>query len=176
MGRYRRGDLIHRLLQILPDVPTDERAAAARRLLEREAGLSAAQRDEIAAAAFGVLDDARFAPVFGPGSRAEASVVGRTPGLGPTGAVAGRVDRLVIGEDRVLVVDFKTNRPSPSRVEDADLSYLQQMAVYGAVLGEIFPGRRIETALVWTDGPKLMVVPENLRLDILAGLGRSVDS
>ncbi|HUO21975.1 MAG TPA: double-strand break repair helicase AddA [Caulobacteraceae bacterium] len=176
LGRYRRGDLIHWLLQVLPDLEPPVRADAARGLLARERDLTEDQRREIAAAAFGVLDDAQFAPVFGPGSRAEAAVVGRAPGLGPTGAISGRVDRLVIAPDRVLVVDFKTNRPSPARIEDADRAYLRQMAVYGAVLAEIFPGRRIETALVWTDGPKLMAVPENLRIDILAGLGRSVDS
>jgi ATP-dependent helicase/nuclease subunit A len=72
------------------------------------------------------------------------------------------VDRLVVEEDRVLVVDFKTNRPAPGRVEDADRAYILQMAVYAAVLAEIFPGRTIEAALVWTDGPALMVVPEKL--------------
>jgi ATP-dependent helicase/nuclease subunit A len=75
---------------------------------------------------------------------------------------------------RVLVVDFKTNRPAPARIEDADRAYVVQMAVYRAVLAEIFPGRLIEAALVWTDGPKLMPVPENLmraRLDEIAANG-----
>jgi len=62
----------------------------------------------------------------------------------------------------VLVVDYKTNRPAPARIEDADFSYRVQMALYAAVLAEIFPGRRIEAALVWTDGPRLMPVPENM--------------
>jgi len=176
LGRYRRGDLIHRLLQLLPDIEPAERRGAAERMLAREADLTEHQRREIAAAAFGVLEDERFGAVFGPGSRAEAAVVGRAPGLGPTGAIAGRVDRLLIEPDRVLVVDFKTNRPSPARIEEADRAYLQQIAVYRAVLAEVFPDRRIEAALVWTDGPKLMMVPENLCASVLAGLVRSVDS
>jgi len=44
------------------------------------------------------------------------------------------------------------------------------MAVYAAVLRAVFPGRRIEAALVWTDGPKLMPVPENLLDQTLAQL------
>jgi ATP-dependent helicase/nuclease subunit A len=162
LGRYRRGLIIHRLLQLLPDVAASERAAAAAALLSREPDLTDAQRAEMAAAALGVLEDARFAAVFGPGSRAEAAIAGRAPSLPAGLAVSGRVDRLLVAKDRVLVVDFKTNRPAPARIEDADRAYRIQMAVYAAVLAEIFPGRRIEAALVWTDGPKLMPIEENI--------------
>jgi ATP-dependent helicase/nuclease subunit A len=75
----------------------------------------------------------------------------------------------------VLVADFKTNRPSPNRIEDADRAYLTQMAVYVAVLRAVFPGRAVEAALVWTDGPKLMPVPENIVAAELARLGRSAN-
>jgi ATP-dependent helicase/nuclease subunit A len=176
LGRYRRGDLIHKLLQLLPDVPPPERAAAAGRMLARERDLTDAQRTEMAAAALGVLDDPEFAAVFGPGSRAEVAVAGLAPGLGPMGAISGRVDRLLVETDRVLVVDFKTNRPAPARIEDADPAYIRQMAVYAAVLQSIFPERRIEAALVWTDGPRLMTAPENLLAKTLAGLAQSLDT
>ena len=116
-------------------------------------------------------EDARFADVFGPGSRAEAAVAGTARGLPAGLAVSGRVDRLLVQPGRVLVVDFKTNRPAPDRIEDADPAYLAQMAVYAAVLAEIFPGRSIEAALVWTDGPKLMPVSENIVAETLARLG-----
>ncbi len=62
----------------------------------------------------------------------------------------------------MLVADFKTNRPSPPSIDQADRAYITQMAVYAAVLRAAFPGRKVEAALVWTDGPKLMPVPENL--------------
>jgi ATP-dependent helicase/nuclease subunit A len=45
------------------------------------------------------------------------------------------------------------------------------MAIYAAVLADVFPGRAIEAALVWTDGPKLMPIPENLLAQSLTGLG-----
>ncbi|MDP1739209.1 MAG: double-strand break repair helicase AddA [Caulobacter sp.] len=162
LGRYRRGDLIHRLLQLLPDVAEPERRAAAARLLDREPDLTPGQRAEMTTAAFGVLEDPVFADVFGPGSRAEAAIAGTSPRLPAGLGVSGRVDRLLVTPDRVLVVDYKTNRPAPDRIEDADFAYRVQMALYAAVLSEIFPGRRIEAALVWTDGPRLMPVPENM--------------
>ena len=170
LGRYRRGEIVHKLLQLLPDVAPEARARAARGLLAAERDLTDDQRQEMAAAALGVLADERFAAVFGPGSRAEVALAGSSARL-PLGlAVSGRVDRLVVQDDRVLVVDFKTNRPSPDRIEDADPAYLAQMAVYVAVLAEVFPGRAVEAALVWTDGPKLMPVPEKVMADALARL------
>ncbi|MBU2382888.1 MAG: PD-(D/E)XK nuclease family protein, partial [Alphaproteobacteria bacterium] len=158
LGRFRRGDLIHRLLERLPDVEPARREAVARRLLAREPDLDEARIDEMVGAALGVLDDAVFAEVFGPGSRAEVAVAGKVGGL----TVSGRIDRLAITPDRVLVIDFKTNRPAPDRIEDADPAYLTQMALYVAALRTVWPGRRVEAALVWTDGPRLMPVPEAL--------------
>jgi len=170
LGRYRRGEIIHRLLQLLPDLEPATRRAAAARLLNAERDLTDDQRQEMATAAFGVLEDDRFAGVFGPGSRAEVAVAGGASRLPPELKISGRVDRLVVTPDRVLVVDYKTNRPSPARIEDADPAYLSQMAVYAAVLAEVFPDRPIEAAIVWTDGPKLMAVPEKVMAAALARL------
>ncbi len=173
LGRFRRGDLIHRLLQILPDLEPAAWEAGARSLLARERDLTDAQRAEMTAAALSVLRDARFAEVFGPGSRAEVAIAGSAAALPPGLKISGRIDRLVVLPGRVLVADFKTNRPSPARIEDADPAYLRQMAIYAAVLADVFPERAIEAALVWTDGPKLMPIPENLLARSLADLGRS---
>ena len=113
-----------------------------------------------------MLDDARFTAVFGPGSKAEVAIAGKAVGLD----LSARVDRLVVESDRVLVIDFKTNRPPPDRVEATDIAYLRQMALYRALLAEVFPGRTVEAALVWTDGPSLMPIPPELMNEALAGL------
>ena len=173
LGRFRRGDLIHRLLQLLPDLPASGRPAGATALLARETDLSPVQRAEMADAALSVLQDPAFSQVFGEGSRAEVTVAGTAQSL-PSGLrISGRIDRLVVLPDRVLVVDFKTNRPSPDVIGEADPAYLRQMALYWAVLSDIFAGRRIEAAIVWTDGPKLMPIPENLLAQTLAELHRA---
>ena len=171
LGRFRRGDLIHRLLQVLPDLAPGEWAAGAEALLTRERDLTDAQRTEMATAALSVLQDPRFAEVFGPGSRAEVAIAGSAAGLPPGLKISGRIDRLVVLPGRVLVADFKTNRPSPDAIGAADPAYLRQMAIYAAVLRDVFPGRTVEAALVWTDGPKLMPIPENLLAKALAELG-----
>ncbi|MBB5746730.1 double-strand break repair helicase AddA [Brevundimonas variabilis] len=169
LGRFRRGDLIHRLLERLPDIDAADRQDAARRILAREPDLSPEQRAEMIEAAFGVLDDDRFAPVFGPGSRAEVALTGSAPSLPPGVSVSGRIDRLVLTPERVLIVDYKTNRPAPQRIEDADLAYVLQQAVYRAVLQQLYPDRAVEAALVWTDGPRLMAIPAEMMDAALSG-------
>ena len=168
LGRFRRGDLIHHLLQLLPDLLPGERPAAAEKILGREDDLSPEQRAEMIAAAMTVLTDARFSEVFGPGSRPEVAIMGSAPGL--PSPVSARLDRLLITPEKVLVIDYKTNRPSPGRIENASGAYVTQMAAYVAVLRAIYPGRPVEAALVWTDGPKLMPVPEKLMAEALKAL------
>ena len=161
LGRFRRGDLIHRLLERLPDIQSDMRPVMAQRMLAKETDLDDAQRAEMIEAAFSVLNDDRFAPVFGPGSRAEVALTGTAPELPKGVKINGQIDRLVITPDRVVVVDYKTNRPAPDLLEDVDPAYLTQLAVYSAVLRQLYPDRVVEAALVWTDGPKLMPVPSD---------------
>lgn len=150
--RFRRGSLIHALLQHLPEIPDHDRERAARRFLR---GLPAEEADEITRETLAVLRHPDFAPLFALGSLAEVPVVGR---LGER-LVNGVVDRLAVTPDRVLVADFKTSRPPPERVADVTPLYLRQMAAYRSVLASLFPGREIDCALVWTFGPKLMPIP-----------------
>ncbi len=173
MGRFRRGELIHKLFEILPEVAAGEQAAVAGTYLAGQPDLSDAQREEITAAVFAVLIDDRFAEVFGPGSRAEVALAGSAPGLPKGLAISGRLDRLVVTADRVLVVDYKTNRPAPAEVADADPAYLAQMAAYATVLRALYPGRTVEAALLWTDGPKLTPISDALIAEALQRLAAS---
>lgn len=160
LGRFRRGDLIHRLLERLPELPPESWTETAQRLLSRERDLMPEQRQEMIAAALGVLRDPQFTEVFGPGSQPEAAVAGYSPELGLR--LSGRIDRLVVLRDRVLLVDFKTNRPAPASIEQADPSYILQLASYVSVIRQIYPEHSVEAALVWTDGPALMPVSAEL--------------
>ncbi len=156
---YRRGRLIHRLLQVLPDLPAEHRRAAARRIVDpalREFGPESP--DSLIGETLAVLDHPDLAPLFGPGSRSEVPLAGRIGGR----AVAARVDRLLVTDDAVLVIDYKTNRPPPRAPEDTATVYLRQMAAYRALLRAIWPDRPVRCHLLWTDGPRLMVLGDDL--------------
>jgi ATP-dependent helicase/nuclease subunit A len=166
--RFRRGRLVHRLLQSLPDLPAARRAEAARRFLAGPVhGLAPAQQAEILAETLAVLDDPDFAALFGPDSRAEVPIVGTVAGAGGLEVVSGQVDRLVVTDRAVLVVDYKTNRPAPRTEAEVPTLYLRQMAAYRAVLSGIYPDRPIEGFLLWTEGPRIMRISD----DLLAGHG-----
>ena len=156
---YFRGRVLHRLLELLPSVPDADRVGVADRLLHRlapEIALTAkeAWRDEVLA----VLRHPRFAPAFGPDSRAEVPIIGEVDGR----PVSGQIDRLMVRDGEVFCIDFKTNRPPPRKIEDAPPAYLAQLALYRALLAAAFPGARIRCALLWTYEPRLVEAPEEL--------------
>jgi ATP-dependent helicase/nuclease subunit A len=163
-ARFQRGLLIHRLLQSLPDVPPAQRRALAAAFLARPAhALTPAQQGEMLEETLRVLDTPDFAPLFGAGSRAEVPVVGelRRPD-GTAQVIAGQIDRLIVTDAAVLILDYKTNRPPPEVPEDVAPIYLRQMASYRAALQRIYPDRPIRCALLWTDGPRLMPLAESV--------------
>jgi ATP-dependent helicase/nuclease subunit A len=143
--------MIHALLERLPDVAPERRGEAARAWLARQ-GAQEAEIDAFAREALAVIEDARFAAVFGPSSRAEAPIVGEAAGR----AVSGVVDRLAVVDDRVIVLDFKTDRPAPESEAQAPEPYVLQLALYREVLRRIFPEKSVDCALLWTEAPRLM--------------------
>ena len=154
-----RGRLLHALFERLPVVAPADRAAAADRWLAGAGGVDdPAVRSEIADAALAVLNDPRFAEVFGPHALAEAPIAATIGGL----VVSGTVDRLVVTPDRVRVIDFKTGRRPPPTIAEVPPQHLRQMAAYAAALRTIFPAHRVEAALLYTAGPTLFALPDDL--------------
>lgn len=161
--RFRRGLIVHRLLELLPTVDADRRRAVAAAFLSRPVhALDATECAALELEVMAVIEAPDFAPIFGPRSRAEVGLVGAIQWAGQPEAVAGQVDRLVVTRDEVLVVDFKTMRPVPADVDEIPAAYIRQMAVYRALLRGIFPGRRVRCALLWTEGPILTPLPDGL--------------
>ena len=150
-----RGTWIHQLLERLPPVEASVRAAAAGRWLEKSAGVNdPAVRREIVDQVCGLLENPRFAHLFGPGSLGEAPLAATLP---DGRVIAGTVDRLLVEEGRISVIDFKTGRV-PAGESDIPNAHRAQMSAYADALRVIFPGREIRAALLYTNGPKLIEV------------------
>ena len=156
----QRGTLVHRLLQSLPDITAERRRDAALKYLIRNAdSWSDGEREALADGVLALIGEKRFAAVFGPGSRAEVSIAGRLerPGQSPA-LVSGQIDRLVVSQSEVLIVDFKTNHNPPKLPAEAPNTYVRQLALYRAVLRKLYPQRPVRAALLWTGTPELMEI------------------
>ncbi|HEX9881459.1 MAG TPA: double-strand break repair helicase AddA [Hyphomicrobium sp.] len=162
-SRFLRGTLTHALLQHLPMLPAAGWPSAAKGFVERRgAALSARVRSDIVKETLAILTDPAFAALFGPESRAEVPIVARLPNPKPQGAalkLIGQIDRVVDTGNDILIVDYKTNRPPPKKVEDVAKAYLFQLAAYRLALREIYPGRPLRAALLWIEAPRIMQLP-----------------
>jgi ATP-dependent helicase/nuclease subunit A len=99
-----------------------------------------------------LICDRRWQSLFSTAARAEvpiAALIGET-------VVTGRVDRLLVEEGRVLIVDFKTTRRVPENAGQVNLSELRQMAHYVAAIEAIFPDREVAAALLYTHAPAMI--------------------
>jgi ATP-dependent helicase/nuclease subunit A len=161
-NRFLRGTLTHALLEHLPafDAKTWPKVAKAF-VAERGKGLTSRAQASVVKEALAILEDPAFAPVFSATSRAEVPIVAVIPrpsGTGPALRIAGQIDRLVELPNEVLIIDYKTNRSTPRTPEDVAPVYLYQLAAYRLAVAEIFPGKTVRAALLWTDGARLMEV------------------
>jgi ATP-dependent helicase/nuclease subunit A len=157
----QRGQIVHRLMQSLPDIaPSARKPALEHYLRSAGADLSSDERAEIARHVFAILEDDRFAEVFTAASRPEVPIVGRVgrPNSEPI-LVAGQVDRLVVTAETILAVDYKTDRVVPASLAQVPAAYIAQLALYRAVLVRIYPQQAVRTALIFTAGPVLLELP-----------------
>lgn len=167
-NRFLRGTLTHALLEHLPQIAPDARRRVADTFLtERARGLPERTRQSITQEVLALLEDPAFGAVFAPDSRAEVPVVAviqrpEALGTGPPLRIAGQIDRLAVTEDAVLIVDYKTNRAAPVNQSGVASVYLYQLAAYRLALRDIFPGRAIRAALLWTEKPHLMEISEKI--------------
>ncbi len=159
----QRGTDIHKLLEHLPTLPRSDWATHAASLLPGR------PLDDILPEVTGVLDAPGLSHLFVPGALAEVSVTAPLDVLDGR-QILGQIDRLIITDDRILAVDFKSNRIVPDRPDATPEAILRQMGAYAEALTQIYPGHRIETAILWTRSAELMELPHDL---VSAALSRT---
>jgi ATP-dependent helicase/nuclease subunit A len=159
----QRGNLVHRLLQSLPEIAAEKRRDTAMGFLTRKAlqtdGWTDIERGTLAKQVLTLLTEPGLAALFGPGSRAEVAVAGRLTRLdGSTFLVSGQIDRLVVTPSEVRIVDYKTNHNPPRKLVAAPKAYIRQLALYRGVLARLYPDRPVRAALLWTETIEMMEI------------------
>lgn len=162
---FRRGILIHKLLQFLPP-QTDvmEKARLIDMFLAKSAPeMSADFRAEIKNEVLTLFNDEKFNFIFSGDSRAEVPVMGVVNGK-DIGAdfeskiISAQFDRLTVLPDKVIIVDFKTNREPAASPQDIPDNYKKQLQVYKHLAEKIYPDKNVETYILWTNTAKLMPI------------------
>jgi ATP-dependent helicase/nuclease subunit A len=164
-----RGIALHRLLQYLPTFAVEARAEAGLSWLRRcHPRLVAEESESMVAHVLRVIADPRLEPLFGAHSRAEVEIAGTIAMGGGDLPVAGRIDRLAILPGEIRFADFKTGNPAR-----ADPAWRLQMALYGALLGQVYPGRDVRAFIVFTQTCDAIELPREVMAGELAALGES---
>ena len=109
-----------------------------------------------------------LAALFAAGSRAEVAVAGALPRRGrPALPFAGRIDRIAVGADAVIIADFKSGAPVGATSPPA---YVAQLALYRAALAPLYPDRPVRAFLVWLGAAEAVEIPPAALDDALSRL------
>lgn len=145
-----RGSLTHRFLEVLPNLTDDQQQRAMARILAPivPAHLDQETADLAVAETLRLINDVTLRDIFGEASRAEVPV----SGMVGSHIINGVIDRLLITDDKITIIDFKTGQPPEDELPP---SYVTQLALYAHVISEIWTGRHIEAGLIYTEDASL---------------------
>ncbi|MDX5592121.1 double-strand break repair helicase AddA [Pseudovibrio sp. SPO723] len=161
-----RGRMVHRLLEILPELPETERHAAMERYIAIALPEAFRDREEdLRKDVLGVLHHPEYSALFTVEGQAEVPIQGLLKDeAGQDVEVSGIIDRLVLQGDELWIVDYKTNSQLPDHPSAVSEEYASQLAVYKKLLINLYPTKKIRGFLLYTGGPVLFEVPQE-RLD-----------
>ncbi|MDC9822916.1 double-strand break repair helicase AddA [Devosia sp. ZB163] len=165
----KSGTALHALLQHLAKVAPADRKAVADRALMTLLPDAPAQHEPLATKAISILSRPELAHLFGPNSRAEVPFLARAIRNGEPVTIAGRIDRLIETENEILLVDFKSDANPVLEPQAIRGAYLSQLAVYAFVASQLFPGRTVNAAILWTSLESLVKLPTAALADAVGG-------
>ncbi|MHA1540110.1 MAG: double-strand break repair helicase AddA [Alphaproteobacteria bacterium] len=150
-----RGTLTHRLLEFLPEIiPTERAQKGGGYLTEYAQNIPEKERVEMLSNVLNLMDNAEYAACFGVGSRAEVSLEGFVDGQ----KVTGQIDRLLVTDEKVYIIDYKTGHSSPETAADIPPIYINQMRVYKTLVSQLYPEKNISCALLWVEALKIIAI------------------
>ncbi len=156
LGSYgtQRGTHIHKLLEILPELPQDQRKKVSQTYFET-CDLSETKREEIIRVVDNVMST--YPDLFVEASKAEVPLIG----IIGNKVLSGKVDRIVFDNESILIIDYKTHKNIPPTLENIPTTYFLQLLIYKTALQEIYPSKEIQCGLLWTETPRLDIIPDS---------------
>lgn len=165
----RRGTALHALLQHLEKVPEHQRESVATLAVKVLLPDAPTLHDELAQKALDIYSGPHAGLLFGPDTRAELPFALSAMRRGKPVRIAGYIDRTIVTQTDVLLVDFKSDAEPAVTPDSVGSPYLTQLGLYTLAGKKLFPGLKIRAALFWTTSESLMEIPENLLDAAIAG-------
>ncbi|HGG06335.1 MAG TPA: double-strand break repair helicase AddA [Aliiroseovarius sp.] len=159
----QQGTLLHRLLEVLPDHPQETWSKIASAVMGSE---SSEPNDALIETATALLKNPALSHIFAPGTLAEVAITANLASLGNQ-QIYGSIDRLLVTNTSVTIVDFKSNAVVPNRPENIPDGILRQMAAYMQAVQQVFPEHIVDCAILWTTNAELMPIPDHLLQSVL---------
>lgn len=155
------GTLVHLYLEHLSATDETDWAMVIQSLAGRRG--SDADHTQAASEAQRILKTPEFRYLFDPAHLSEVPICAD---LGAE-RLFGFIDRLVLTDDLVLAVDYKTNQSVPATPQQVPLGILRQMGGYAHALAQVYPDRKIQVAVLWTHTGTLMHLPHEIVMKAL---------
>lgn len=168
-GGLERGRAIHKALERLASAPPERWSDIAREAVQdfiADPSLARAAANE----ALAVRRDLLLSHLFAAGSYGEVPLRGLVDWRGKTVDVAARLDRVVVRENDVLIVEYKTDRVVPKALTAIPSNYVAQLALYRMAVEKMFPGRPVNCGILWTVEPQLGLLPPTLLQEAVSAL------
>ena len=160
-----RGSAIHALLE---HFPSHERSAWPRVAARLLPGSSESELTRNLNEAAKTIE--AHPQIFGPDTLAEVDVSAHLTPLGKH--LVGTIDRIILSDTGVRVVDYKTNAVRPETASETPEGVLRQLGAYLEAVRAIWPDREVLLSILWTVDATLMDVLHDLVTDALARAAR----
>lgn len=156
------GIALHALLQHLPRVRKMDRGSVAAGALRQLLPQHRDQHKMLIERAMSLLETAHLQEIFGPDARAEVPIIASGTDKNGPFRLTGRIDRLLVSDQKALIVDFKSDAQPPRSVEAIPPAYLRQLGLYALAIAAIWPDLEVEAGIVWTANASLQRAPHDV--------------
>jgi len=167
------GSYVHLLLENLPFHPETNWPKIAHNLLET---VEHSLVENYASDAYKVANQILRTPdlhwIFQQNTLAEVPFVSTFPEYTDK-TFHGVIDRLVIQDETICIVDFKTNRTIPKTPDQIPIGVLNQMVIYEHVINQLYPDHDVSSGILWTAKAKFMEIPKCILRDAKTNLCKS---
>ena len=157
----KRGIAIHRALDLMTRTSPLSAEQTRQRIRHESGSNEDTELDSWMDEACNTVNNDEFSDIFRPADHCQ--VLNELPVIYRQGdhSVYGVIDRLIINDDRILLIDYKTHQvENETRLAALSAAYRSQLELYSKGVEKIWPGLKIKSGLLFTNSARLVWLDE----------------